>query len=120
MNRSKVKGTSWETAIVRYLVEQGWPHVERRTLAGVHDRGDIAGIPGVAIEAKNCKTMTLGAWIDEAETERTNAHADIGVVWHHRRGKSSPADGFVTMSGSMFVALLRFAGYGDHRGMGGA
>ena len=67
---------------------------------------------GVVIEAKNCKTTTLAAWIDEAAIEQANDGADYAAVWHHRRGKASPADGFVTMTGAAFIRLLHAAGHG--------
>lgn len=111
MSASKAKGSRWETAIVTYLRDNGVPHAERRALAGSTDRGDITGIPGVVVEAKNAKTTTLGTWVDEAEVERVNDRADVGVVWHHRRGKGSPADGYVTMTGATLVRLLKAAGY---------
>lgn len=110
MTRSKQKGTSAETAVVRYLQANGFPHVERRALAGVNDKGDIAGVPGVVIEVKNCSRMDLSGWVREAETERDNAHAAVGVVWHKRRGKADPAHWFVTLTGSQFVELLRVKG----------
>lgn len=109
MGAARTKGTRWESAIAAYLVASGFPAVERRALAGVSDRGDIAGLP-VAVEAKNCARTELAAWVDEANTEATNARAELGgVVWHHRRGKAGPADGFVTMSGATFVRLLQQA-----------
>ena len=111
MNAPKAKGTRWETAVVEYLRMAGVPHAERRALNGAGDQGDIAGLPGIVIEAKNCRTVDLAGWLDEAETERANARADVGVAWHHRRGKSSPGQGYVTMTGETFVALLRAAGY---------
>lgn len=49
MNRSKAKGTSAESAVTTYLQTMGFIHAERRSLNGIHDRGDIAGIPGVVI-----------------------------------------------------------------------
>jgi len=107
VNRSKAKGTAAETAIARYLQTNGFPYAERRTLNGTHDRGDIAGIPSVVIEVKNCAKTELGSWIAEAERERDNDNATLGVVWHKRRGKTDPADWFVTMSGAQFAALLR-------------
>lgn len=113
-NPSKRKGTSWESDIVDYLKFNGWPHTERRALNGVLDRGDIAGIPGLVIEAKNCRTITIPAWVDEANIERDNDHADLGVVWWKRRGKLSAGSGFVTMDGATFVNLLTAAGYGGH------
>lgn len=113
MSRSKAKGTRFESAIVAYLTEHGFPHAERRALSGTQDRGDIAGIPSWVLEAKNCSATSLGVWMDEALTEQANDGADYSAVWHHRRGKASPADGFVTMTGSQFVRLIRQAGYGD-------
>lgn len=107
MNRSKAKGTSAETAVVRFLRAIGFAQAERRTLNGILDRGDITGIPGVVIEVKNCARQELAAWVAEAERERDNDRASLGVVWHKRRGKTDPADWFVTMSGSQFAALLR-------------
>ncbi|WP_069883478.1 hypothetical protein [Streptomyces luteocolor] len=107
MSASKRKGTSAETAIVTYLRAMGFTQAERRALAGTLDRGDIAGIPGVVIEAKNCARQELAAWVAEAELERDNDKADLGVVWHKRRGKSHPAHWFVTMSGEQFAAVLR-------------
>jgi hypothetical protein len=112
VSRSKQKGSAWETAIVRYLADHGFPHVERRALSGTQDRGDIAGIPGWVVEAKNCSATSLGVWVDEATVEQANDGADFACVWHHRRGKGSPADGFVTMTGAQFVRLIRQAGYG--------
>ena len=47
MSASKSKGTAWETAIVRFLKDRGWPNAERRALGGANDRGDIAGVVGV-------------------------------------------------------------------------
>lgn len=104
-NRSKAAGTRWETAIVTYLIEHGYPAVERRSLSGVHDKGDIAGLP-IVIEAKNCKTTKLAEWVDEAVVEAFNARVRVGVTWHHRRGKASPGAGYVTLTGDMFMMLL--------------
>lgn len=107
MSASKRKGTAAETAIVNYLRAMGFTQVERRALNGTADRGDIAGIPGVVIEAKNCARQELAAWVSEAEVERDNDNASLGVVWSKRRGKGHPADWFVTMSGRQFAWVLR-------------
>jgi hypothetical protein len=50
MNKSKIKGTAYETAVVRHLNDNGFPYAERRALAGNLDKGDIAGIPSVVME----------------------------------------------------------------------
>lgn len=111
MAASKRRGTAWESAIVTYLVGKGWMHAERRALAGSKDRGDIAGVVGVVIEAKSAARVELAAWLDEANVEALNDRSRVGVVWFKRRGKSSPRDGFVLMDGETFVELLREAGY---------
>ncbi|GAB7039723.1 MULTISPECIES: hypothetical protein [Catenuloplanes] len=105
------KGTAWETAIVRFLNDNGVPHAERRAKNGMKDRGDIAGIPGVVIEAKNERAIALASYLAEAEAERINDGADLGVAWVKRRGKSSPGDGYVVMTGATLVQLLAAAGY---------
>ena len=104
---AKAAGTAWETAIVRALVDHGWPYAERRRLNGAYDKGDIAGLPGVVIEAKNTNRLELAAAVDEANTEALNASARIGVAWLKRKGKTSPLDGYVVMDGATFLRLLQ-------------
>jgi len=111
VNPSKAKGTGWESAIVTCMVRAGWPDVERRALQGILDRGDIAGGPGVVIEAKNARQVCLAGWLDEANAEADNANADVGAVWFKRRGKTNPLDGYVLMDGATFLWLLRKGGY---------
>ncbi len=113
---AKKAGTSWESAIVQALVDHGWPHAERRRLAGAKDRGDIAGIAGVVIEAKNTARIELAAAVDEARAEAKNDNTGVlglshGVAWIKRKGKSSPLDGYVVMDGATFLTLLKEANY---------
>ena len=105
-SKSKAKGSAWERAIVEYLRAAGWPFAERRLAGAAKDRGDIAGVVGVVIEAKNTASRNLAGWVDETETERLNDGAWLGVVWHKRTGKASAADGYVTMTGAQFTQLL--------------
>jgi hypothetical protein len=112
VSRSRQRGTAWETAIVRYLEAAGWAYAERRALRGNHDRGDIAGIPGVVIEAKNAKKTELAAWWTEVISE--TSPGEVGVVWFKRRGRASAADGYVLMDGHTFTRLLTAAGYGGN------
>ena len=111
MSRSRAKGTAWESAVVAYLIGQGWPHAERRALHGNGDRGDVAGVIGVCLELKSATRVERAAWLDEANQEAANARADLGAVWFKRRGKTSPAHGFVLMDGHTFTQLLKEAGY---------
>lgn len=111
MSAAKRKGTAAESAVVSYLNSRDWPYAERRTLAGKDDRGDITGIPGVVIEVKSHATMDLAGWLKEAERERLNDRANLGVVWHKKRGTTNPGEWYVTMSGETFAELLQNAGY---------
>ena len=104
-------GQRWETAIVSFLVECGWRYAERRRLSGANDKGDISGLPGVVIEAKDVAAIRLSEFVDEAETEKDNANAAVGVAWIKRKGKSDPGEAYVVMTGNQFATLLRDAGY---------
>jgi hypothetical protein len=111
MSRSKAKGTAAETAVVRAYIAAGAVYAERRALSGVLDRGDVAGVPGIVTEVKNVSRDGLPGWLDEAEAERVNAGADLGVVWHKRRGKADPLDWPVSMLGRQWLDILRLLGY---------
>lgn len=90
--RPKDIGTAAETAVVRALGELGFPHAERRALAGAYDLGDITGTPGICWEVKGGQQTKapsdeqVAAWMAETETERVNARADIGVLVLQRHG----------------------------------
>ena len=79
MSKQKQKGTLAETAVADYL-KQYFPAVERRTLGGQFDKGDIAGVPNAVIEVKNQKAYKFPEWVKETETERINAGEPIGVL----------------------------------------
>jgi hypothetical protein len=108
MNKSKAKGTSWESAIVELLTRLGFD-ARRVVLHGNEDQGDIhiEGLP-IVIEAKNEKTYKIPEWIAEANAEALNAEERFGVVWAHRKGKASPEDGFVLMDGVTFTDFLLY------------
>lgn len=116
MSRQRAKGTRAETAVVDYLREWA-PHVERRALHGAHDKGDInlGNGAAVVIEVKDHREIRLAEFVDEAVAEGDHANADVAVAWVKRRGKASPADWYVAMTGTQFVSLLLDAGYLDIR-----
>jgi hypothetical protein len=107
-NKSKGKGTAWETAIKNWLAGFGYK-ARRIALHGANDIGDleIEGFDWLVIEAKNTVKMELSVWIEEVIKEADNAGAEVGVVWHHRPRRGSPADAYVTMTGEHFFKLLR-------------
>ena len=111
MSKSKAKGTAAETAVVNWLVERGRKHVERRSLNGSNDRGDIAGIPGVVLEIKNHARMELSQWLSELEVEMINDKADTGVVIHKKKGTTDVGLWYATMPVNVWYELLGEAGY---------
>lgn len=112
VNNSKRKGTSAETAVVNWLRSRGWIHAERRALNGVHDRGDVAGLPGVVIEVKSCREFDLAGWCKEAEQERVNDGAQIGVVVAKKRGTTDPGEWYAVMPFAQLADLLGAPGFG--------
>ncbi len=73
-NPSKQKGSAWEKRLVDFLRTHGHPNAERRVTEGRNDRGDVSGIQGWIVEAKNHRALDLSGWCDEAEKEATAAH----------------------------------------------
>jgi hypothetical protein len=106
LSAGKAKGTAAETDVIGYLRDHGFPNAERRALNGNADRGDVAGVPGVVIEVKNAARVELAQWLDEALREGRNANAQVSAVWFKRRGKGSPGQWFVTMTGEQFTRLI--------------
>lgn len=113
ISRSKQKGTSFETLIKVYLQEHWHPDVERLTLSGSKDRGDIGGfrVGGqlVALELKNCVSISLAEWIKEAQQEAQNYGAIAGVTCFKRKGKGQAGDQYVCMTLADFLTILKAA-----------
>ena len=89
----------------------GDDRIERRVKNGAKDRGDVTGVKTlrggrVVIEAKNTARDNLPAWIREAEVERGNDDALIGVVAHKKHGSAIAADQYVSMTLETFARLL--------------
>jgi len=115
MSRAKQKGTAAESALVKFLVGQGFPGAERRALTGSFDQGDITGTPCLAWEVKNHTTYKIPAWIKETEFERVNAKADFGIlaIKPNGVGLSNAGQWWAVLPMEAMVRLLREAGYGD-------
>lgn len=109
---AKAAGSSFEKLIADGLAELlGDDRIERRTKNGRLDRGDITGLKTVGggrviVECKNTARDNLPAWIKEAEIERGNDDALIGVVAHKRHGSGKPADQYVSMTLATFAILI--------------
>ena len=98
------KGRAWARAVEVMLNGAGF-HTHKRPLGEAGDditarRGDLE----LSVEAKNHKSITLAAFLDQAEgNARSDQHA---VVIAHRPGRASAEDGYVVMSAAGFMALL--------------
>jgi len=109
---SKRKGSAWELAIAKYLVLQGWTRAERRIAGSNLDKGDINGIDGCTIEAKNEKRINLSGYLKELEVEMYNAKADTGVVMVKKTGTTDVGESYAVMPVKIWVSLMKEAGYG--------
>lgn len=87
-------------------------NIERRALTGAKDRGDITGVRTVygrrvVVEVKDYGgRLEPGPWLNEAERERQNDGAAVGVVVAKRRGTTNPADQFALMRLADLAVLL--------------
>lgn len=113
-NRASAKkaGSSFERAQADWLAARlNDDRIDRRVKRGTQDRGDIAGVRTirggrVVIECKNAARVDLSGWLREAEAERVNDDALIGVIMHKKRGTTNPAEQFVTMTAETFAILV--------------
>lgn len=112
-NRSTAKkaGASFERLVADFLAATVDDRIDRRVKTGNKDRGDIGGVRTirggrVVVEVKNVSRDNLPLWIREAEIERGNDDAVIGVVVHKRHGSAKPEDQYVSMTLATFALLL--------------
>ena len=111
MSTNRSKGTSFETMIVRYMRDNGFPMAERRALHGSLDKGDInPGVP-LVFECKAAKRHELSNWIQQTEQERVNAEADFGVLVVKRQGHATGGEQYALMRFEDMLKLLKKAGY---------
>lgn len=109
-NPAKAKGSLWERAVAAYLVERGFPGVERRYGAGRrYDTGDLTGIQAV-IECKSLKTITLAKIMDEVALEKANAKMDLGIAVIKRRQRPA-AHAYAVLTLEDLASLLKAADY---------
>lgn len=88
MSDNKDKGTRAETAVVRYAIECGWAHAERRALSGTGDRGDITGIIGVCIQVKDVADPKFPKWFKDTLEQAERCNGAIPVLIHKKRMKN--------------------------------
>lgn len=98
--RSWNKGRSFEQDLARYL-RRWWPRAVRAVRTGssaAADPGDIAGVPGVIISAKDVaedrasKPSTWVEWWAELDAMLAADPAALGVIIHKRKGHTDPGE----------------------------
>lgn len=108
---AKAAGSRFEREIAETLARVlDDDRIERRARSGAKDRGDIAGLrihgQRIVVEAKNTARINLAGWAAEADIERGNDGALVGVIAHKRHGVGDPLDQWITMTVREFAALI--------------
>lgn len=115
MSTVSAKGRETENKVIAYLRSYGLK-VERRRLAGVHDRGDVAGWEtdkgSVCVEIKTASGgWRPQEWARELDAEADAAAAETGFIVARPKGKPDPEDYLVVVRFPWFMEIMREAGY---------
>lgn len=109
---AKAAGSRHERVLADYFKEHVSEFVDRRVTTGARDKGDLNNVrtltgARVAVEAKDYGgRIEASTWLKEAEAERINDEALVGLVIAKRRGVSDPGKQIVLMEVDDLVALL--------------
>ncbi|GAA4391655.1 hypothetical protein [Tsukamurella soli] len=111
---AKAAGTRFESLIAQTLDTYLAGNIERRARTGAQDKGDISGVllkgtRRVVVECKDVAKMNISGWLREAQAERENDGAEIGVVVAKKRGTSDPLQQYVHMTLADFIDLVALA-----------
>ena len=111
---AKQAGSLFEAHVAGFLADAlDDDRIERRARNGSKDRGDVGSVrtingKRVVVECKDVRAMNLSGWVDEAEVERGNDDAAVGVVVHKRIrfGPKNMGGTYVTMTLADLAVLL--------------
>lgn len=107
---ARTAGARFERQVADFLAAHVDDRIDRRVRTGARDRGDLTGLRHlglrIVVEVKNTTRWAPGPWLDEAETERGNDDADVGLVVAKRHGRGDPGDAVVLMSLADLARLL--------------
>ena len=110
---AKQAGSRFERTTADYLKDHLSEFIDRKVRTGAKDTGDIANVRTakgrrVAVECKDYGgRLELPQWVREAEAERINDGADVGLVVAKRRGTSKPGEQWVILTVDGLLELLR-------------
>jgi Holliday junction resolvase len=106
MSKSRARGTAFESRVVSYLKEQGFPYASRLPLSGSKDVGDIGGVVSTVIECKNEKKIDLASYQDETLKEQANANAQVAFAVFPRRSRHI-GKAYVLMTLDQVIELIK-------------
>jgi len=93
-NPQKAKGAAFERLVADYLAQQ--VPCERIPAGATLDRGDL-WTPNTAIQCKNHRSLSLGAWLDDTTLQQQNAGKLFHALVVKRKGTTDPAHQFAVM-----------------------
>jgi hypothetical protein len=102
-NPQKAKGSAFERLVRDYLAEQ--IPCERIPPGATLDRADL-WTAHAAIQCKNHRTLSLGAWLTATAQQQQNAGKQFGVLIVKRKGTTDPADQFAILPLEQLRTLL--------------
>lgn len=108
---AKAAGSTFERMVADYLAATVDDRIDRKVKTGAADKGDIGGLrhmgQRVVVECKDYGGQIKAAeWTAEAEIERGNDDAGVGLVVAKRRGTRDPGDQWVVLTLRDLVSLL--------------
>lgn len=96
-NMQRRKGAKGEREVVLLAETHGFTGLRTRS-GGGQVRGDIAGLPGVALEVKRQERLAIPEWMAQAEA---NCGTDTPAVAHRRNNEpwriTLPLDDFLAL-----------------------
>ena len=93
VNKPRQLGTAWEGEIKNYLRTHGFPEADREDFSS--PLGDIKGTP-VTLEAKNCKSLTWGAWVIQVKKADAKTGRNMPVIVAKKRNANVKEAYFMT------------------------
>jgi hypothetical protein len=102
-NPQKAKGSAFERLIRDYIAEQ--VPCERIPPGATMDRGDL-WTEHAAIQCKNHRTLSLGAWWDDTREQQGNAMKRLAFLVIKRKGTTDPGEQLAVCSVSQLRAML--------------
>lgn len=111
---AKAAGARFERVVADYLAAEVDDRIDRRVKTGAADKGDVGGLRHlgnrIVLECKDYGgRVQVGPWLTEAEVERNNDGADVGLVVAKRRGTADPSEQIVMLTLGDLARLLRGA-----------